>query len=320
MAKKYRHLTLHERERISVWRGRGFSIRDIARKLGRHHTSLCREINRNRGLHGYWANKANERAGNRERNGHKRSRLKSHAIRSEVERMLKKGWSPELAAGRLRLDHPELPGVCHEAIYQWIYKERRDLVGYLTRAHLKRRRRWKGSSRKIRIPERVSINKRPSRINKREQPGHWEADLVIGTGRAALEVAVERTSRLTRIGKSPSKTARDSRQCLERLLRPVPAKLRRSITYDNGSENVEHQLLNEALGMNSWFCEPYHSWEKGQVENTNGLIRRFIPKSTNLDDLSGDQIQKIEDWLNHRPKKVLNFRTPHEVFSVLWCT
>jgi IS30 family transposase len=234
--------------------------------------------------------------------------------------MLGKGWSPELIAGRLKKEHPQWPTISHEAIYQWIYSERRDLVGYLVRAHPKRRKRWKISSRKIRIPERVSIQKRPAYINQRREPGHWETDLLVGSGRAALQVTIERKSRLSRIEKIPNKTAVESRLALERVLRQVPGRLRESVTYDNGSENIEHQLLNEHIGTRSWFCEPYHSWEKGQVENTNGLIRHFVPKRSKLDDLPGDEIRRIENWLNNRPRKVLQFQTPNEVFNAWCCT
>ena len=126
---------------------------------------------------------------------------------------------------------------------------------------------------------------------------------------------MERTSRYTRIEKIPDKTAAASRTALERMWAPLPASLRRSVTYDNGVENVERLILNRRLGMRSWFCQPYHSWEKGQVENTNGLIRRFIPKRTNLDQLQDGKIRSIEKWLNERPKKVLNFKTPSEAFA-----
>lgn len=312
--KGYKHLTLHEREKIAVWRSSGLSFRDIGLKLDRHPSSLCREVNRN-SRPSYWPNKAHERALLRKQEGHKRRRLKDRAIRNEVELMLTKGWSPELIAGRLKRDHPQWDTVSHEAIYQWIYIERPDLVGYLLRAHPKRRHRWKTSQHKTRIPERVSIQNRPTHINERREPGHWEADLVVGSGSAALQVAVERSSRLTRIKKVRNKSAEASRKALYSLLSPVPAQLRRSITYDNGLENVEHNVLNKDLKTLSWFCEPYHSWEKGQVENTNGLIRRFIPKRSRLDDLSDDKIKMVEDWINDRPKKVLGFRTPNEVFA-----
>jgi transposase, IS30 family len=318
--KAYMHLKTHERDRIAVWRSRGLSLREIAKKIGRPASTISRELNRNRTRRGYWPHKAQKRALWRRHNAHKRARLKNHALRQEVEHMLNQKWSPELIAGRLKRTHPELPSITHEAIYQWIYTERPDLVGYLSRAQPTRTRRWKISVRKTRIPERVSIRERPAQVNDRTQPGHWETDLLMGSGRAAIQVTIERQSRYARLRKIPNKTAVQSRQALQEVLQSVPATLRRSITYDNGLENAEHQILNQVLGTQSWFCEPYHSWEKGQVENTNGLIRRHIPKRSNLDRLSDEEIQKVETWINERPKKVLEFRTPAEAFNDLCCT
>jgi len=315
------HLKTHERDRIAIWRSRGLSLRDIARKVGRHYSTLCRELHRNRGRKGsYWPHRAHERAIWRRQNTHKRIRLKSRVLRYEVEQMLTKGWSPELIAGRLGRTRPTLPSITHEAIYQWIYAERPDLIDYLTRAHPKRKRRWTLSTRKTRIPDRVSIRQRPAHINERTQPGHWETDLLVGSGKAAIQVTHERQSRYTRLRKIPNKSAPESRSALQAVLRPFPPALRRSITYDNGLENAEHQTLNHALGTRSWFCEPYHSWEKGQVENTNGLIRRHIPKRSNLDQLSDSDVQKVETWINERPKKVLQFQTPSEAFNAICCT
>lgn len=314
MNERYRHLGLEEREKIAVWRSAGMSLRDMAEKLGRSHSSLSRELNRNRSFHGYWPNRAQEKALERERGGHKRARLKDPLLRLEVERLLKKGWSPELICGRLALEHPNWPTLSHEAVYQWIYSERRDLVGHLLHAHAKRKRRWKNPTHKTRIPQRISIRERPESVSKRQEPGHWETDLLVGRGRAALQVSVERLSRYSRLSRLPNKTARQARGALRTTLRSLPPALRRSITYDNGSENAEHHKLNADLGLRSWFCEPYHSWEKGQVENTNGLIRRFIPKRSNLAEITPGQIAGIEAWLNNRPRKVLNFKTPSEVF------
>jgi len=318
--KAYMHLKAHERDRIAVWRSRGLSLRDIARKIGRPASTISRELNRNRGRKGYWPHRADARALWRRQNTHKRIRLKSRVLRDEVEKMLIKGWSPELTAGRLGRTRPELPSITHEAIYQWIYRDRPDLVGFLTRAHAKRKRRWKLSARKTRIPDRVSIRQRPASINDRTEPGHWETDLVVGSGKAAIQVTHERQSRYTRLKKIPNKSAQESRNALQGVLQLLPPAMRRSITYDNGPENTDHQMLNDVLGTQSWFCEPYHSWEKGQVENTNGLIRRHIPKRFNLDQLSDSDIQKVETWINERPKKVLQFQTPSEAFKSLCCT
>ena len=159
---------------------------------------------------------------------------------------------------------------------------------------------------------RVSIQNRPPEINERSEAGHWETDLVVGRGKSALQVLVERKSRMVKLQKIHRKTALASRLALSSLLQNVPAPLRRSITYDNGPENQEHDLLNERMQMLSYFCEPYHSWEKGTVENTNGLILRFFPKRTNFDTIAESEIQQVESWLNQRPRKCLNYKTPAE--------
>src|SRR5271156_4739678 len=173
--RSYSQLTLEERERIAVWKSRGLSLRDIAKKLGRCHGTLSRELNRNRNYN-YWPSAAHKRAKERLVTSHKRPRLKSRVMHYEIEQMLIKGWSPELIAGRIRTHRPDLPSVCPEAIYQWIYTDRPDLVGYLARTHRKRMKRWKAKQNKIRIPNRRSIEERPLAVNLRKEPGHWEAD------------------------------------------------------------------------------------------------------------------------------------------------
>jgi IS30 family transposase len=227
------------------------------------------------------------------------------------------GWSPEIISNHLKIN-PQFPSISQEAIYQWIYKEAPHLIDSLVRHHPKR---WKKGQRHRKrhhfIPQRVSIHERPKNINQRQEAGHWETDLLIGSGTSALQVTVERKSRLSRLKKIHHKTPAASRQALLDSLSAYPSAMRRSITYDNGFENREHHFLNQELGTRSYFCEPYHSWEKGTVENTNGLIRRFFPKRTNFDTLSEQQILEVESWLNNRPRKCLNFNTPLESFSNL---
>jgi IS30 family transposase len=242
------------------------------------------------------------------------------ALHQEVNRLLEYRWSPELIAGRLKQTRPELPPISHEAIYQWIYKHRPDLVAYLARAHPRRRRRWAALKHRVRIPRRIPVRERPDVASQRQEPGHWETDLIVGPGSSALQVLVERQSRYTRLELIPQRTASQSRAALTRLFQSIPGSLRRSITYDNGGENAEHLTLNEDFGLCSYFCEPYHSWEKGTVENTNGLIRRFISKKVQLDTLSLTRIVQLENWLNDRPRKILNYQTPREVFQDMCCT
>lgn len=301
---------------MAVLRSKGWKLRDIGKELGRNPGTLSRELSRNcpRGI--YLPHKAHERATQRHKEGHKHKRLKTYAIRHEVEQMLLKGWSPELIAGRLKLLGRK-PTISHEAIYQWIYTEAPYLAYYLTRAHKERfPKHHARNKRSMRIPERVSITERPAIIGSRKQAGHWEADLLVSRqSSVALEVCVERTSRLARLEKINDKSAPASRQALEKILRSYDSSLRLSITYDNGKENVEHNKLNRTIGTRSYFCEPYHSWEKGTVENTNGIIRRFLPKKTNLATIPQDRVQEIESWLNNRPRKCLGYRSSAEVFN-----
>ena len=312
----FKHLTKHERDRLAVFKGQGKSLREIGKVLGRPHTTLSRELKRNgrpRRRDGYLPHKAQERAVRRRHTTHARSRLMSHALRIEVERLLLKGWSPELTSGRLRKEGRFT--VSHEAIYQWIYQEAPHLIGALVRSNPRKYKRgFSKRRRRVRIPERVSIQERPLAVNSRKEPGHWESDLVVGSGPQALQVTAERTTRFTRLKRTHDKTARASSRALREVFSIVPSSLRKSVTYDNGSENAEHLTLRDALGIQSYFCEPYHSWEKGTVENTNGLIRRFLPKRTDLSTVSDQRIQEIEDWLNDRPRKCLGFQTPAEAF------
>lgn len=320
MPTTYQHLSGHERDVLAVLRSRGQSLRQIAAALHRAPSTLARELHRNappihRGY--YLAHKAHQRAETRNHLAHQRPRLKSARLRRYVATRLRAGWSPELLAGRWRRRHPECP-ISHEAIYQWVYAEARELVPCLVRAHRRRRYRGyvRGKHRRVSIPSRVSIRQRPAEVLRRRQVGHWETDTMISRASAvALQVTVERTARYTKLAALPRKGAAEMRVALTRRLRQYPRGLRRSLTYDNGSENTEHVQTNRALGSRSYFCEPYHSWERGTVENTIGLVRRFFPKRTDLAQLSTPQIQSVERWLNHRPRKCLGFQTPAEVFK-----
>jgi transposase, IS30 family len=319
MKKTYKHLTTEERDQLAVLHSRGLNLRDIGARLGRSPSTLSRELCRNRSRrNSYLPHKAQSRAEHRHREGHKRMRLKSRVLRYEVEQHLMKGWTPELIAGHFRKFRHELPSISTEAIYQWIYREAPHLIGCLPRAHKQRYPKQKGRKmRKTKIPHRVPIEQRPASANTRQEPGHWESDLMVGRGRVALQNTVERTSRCVRLRRVAQKSAASCRKALESVLAPLPRDMRRSVTYDNGTENTEHLLLNAAIQTCSYFCEPYHSWEKGTVENRNALVRRFFPKRSNFDMIQDDAIQVAEDWINNRPMKCLGFKTPNQVFASL---
>lgn len=321
MEKAYRQLNLEEREKIGLLKAAGHGPSEIGRILGRDRKTIERELKRNAAPinQGYYlAHKAEARAKTRKQMAGQREWLKGEDLQQHVEEGLKQGWSPELISGRLK-QQGDSKTVSHESIYQWVYEKRPDLIGYLPRRHKKRHK--KGHSRKHRkshIPNRISLTERPEGANLREEFGHWEADAMVSrASKVAEQVLVERKSRYLKLTRVERKTAPLTRAAINRRLAQHPPLARLSITYDNGSENTEHELVNEVLGTKSYFCAPYRSWEKGTVENTIGLVRRYIPKRTNLAKLTRENLRFIENRLNNRPRKCLGFQTPTEVFKKL---
>jgi len=322
MSRQYTQLTSEERDVIAVLWAQGKGSSDIARIVGRHKSTISRELKRNKApvYNVYLSHRAHERAEKRKKHAAHRPRLKDEVIMAYVIEKLHLDLSPEQIAGRISRDIPGC-SISHEAIYQFIYDrdtiKHMDLRPCLLRRHRKRLER--GHSRKHQkshIPERLSITERPASVNDRREPGHWEVDTMVSRQSApSLGVTLERLSRKTHIAKLAAKTAKELRLALNRRLSRHPDHMRKTITYDNGPENVEHVLVNKALGTQSYFCEPYHSWEKGSVENAIGLIRRYLPKGTDFATITKEQIKQIEDALNNRPRKVLNYRTPNEVFN-----
>jgi len=321
----YKHLSSEERDKIAYLRAQDKSISDIAEIIGRNKATISREIKRNRSpiYDVYLANKAHERALKRKHESVQRQRIRNPLVRSYIMKKLKLKWSPELISGRLALLYPEDPElrISHEAIYQLIYdkstRTELNLVPYLARAHKRRRLRTHSHRHKnLHIPQRVSIKERPPEVQTRIQPGHWEADTLISrNSKAALAVALERTTRYLHLAKLPAKTSQSLRSALTRRLSRYPQALLRSITYDNGCENVEHEYINKVLGTQSYFCEPFHSWEKASIENAIGLIRRFFPKKTDFDLITKEQVKRVETLLNTRPRKCLNYQTPNEALG-----
>lgn len=322
MGKRYQELTLEERERIAVLKGFGKSIREIAQDLGRNHSTVSREIRRNSCVVAkrrcYLVHRAEMRTRRRKMLRGKRERLKDPRIRDYVREKLQLHWSPEQIAGRIRLDHLGLT-ISHEAIYQYVYEEAWELFHYLPRKHKRRRLRFNyRKPRGLVIPSRVFIGERPERINQRLVLGHWEADSAVSrTSSVALHVLLERKSRLVKITKILRNTSDCIRDTITRKLFPLSPSSRLSITYDNGVENGKHLEVNRELKTQSFFCNPYHSWEKGSVENAIGLVRRFLPKKTDFERIPSLEISQIENLINNRPRKCLNYKTPKEVFKSL---
>ncbi len=322
LTRVYHQLSLEERDHIATYRAQRLPLSEIARRLHRNKSSISRELRRNKApiYDAYGACRAQREAQKRKRDAARRPRLKNARIRAYVKRHLRVGWSPEQIAGRLHQQHPKL-SICVESIYRYIYDYRtrcqENFVPYLVRAHKRRQvRGHRHTHRDLHIPERISIIHRPGHVNARRHIGHWESDTVIARhSHAALSVTVERKTRFTKILRLQRRTARDLRVGLTRSLSQYPRHIRRTITYDNGPENVEHMIVNKVLGTRSYFCEPFHSWQKATVENTIGIIRRTFPKKTNFDKVTSAQIKRLERRLNNRPRKVLHYRTPKEAFT-----
>ena len=316
----FKQLGFDERVRLGLLLGAGLGVRAMARELGRAPSTILRELRRNfpPGRAGdHLARNADAKAIERRHMPRVPSKLSDPLIAHYVREKLHQNCSPEIIAGRIKID---LPGhsVSYESIYYHVYHKERDLIACLPQA--RKQRRPRKNLRKHRgapIPNRISISERPDVANLRIKPGHWEIDTMCSShkGKAALLVLIDRQSRFTRIQKLPSKTSIEVERSLASILAPLPKALRQTLTFDNGAENSRHEYVNQTLKTTSYFCEPFHSWEKGSVENDIGLIRRFVPSGQNLDSISAECFQDIEHWLNARPRKCLNFATPNEIFQ-----
>jgi IS30 family transposase len=251
-----------------------------------------------------------------------------------VAGLLRAGWSPLQIAGRLRRmdndQHPEaalLHGsgtVCHETIYTALYalprgELRRELLSALRQGRQNRRPRSRGADRRQGfVTEEIRIAARPEEVLGRLVPGHWEGDLIKGAAnRSAVGTLVERTSRLVLLARMDGLDAETTRCGFERSFENVPEPLRKSLTYDRGTEMARHAQLTENTGIKVWFCDPYSPWQRPSNENANGLIRQYLPKGTDLSPFTQNQLNEIAERLNNRPRKVLDFETPNEVFARL---
>jgi len=310
---KYTHLTTQERLTIYQEIQEGRSLASIARDLGRNKSTLSRELSRNGTGLGYLPDLAQRRYRQRRRACRPKPKLGERALRRYVVLSLERGWSPEVIAGRLNRDHGE-PLVSHETIYRFIYLSplgrQEKLWEYLRRGKKHRTQRHGRQAQKTLIPNRVFIDQRPVEAQERSQTGHWETDSLLYPHGQALNVLVDRMSRFALVTKLQDKTAQATTRVLCQRLVSLPA---RTITADNGSEHTNHSLVSQQLGIPFFFCHAYHSWEKGTVEQTNGLLRRYLPRRTDLRNLTQEELDQIAEELNQRPRKCLQFLTPKEV-------
>ena len=314
-------LTIHARERILVGIGQGDSLSGIARDLGRSPSTVTREVNANGGREHYSAWRAHERARQQARRP-KPCKLRRGKLLTEVTRRL---WSPEEIARRLPLDHPNDPEmrVSHETIYQSLFVQgrgelRRELARCLRSGRTVRRPQGR-TERRGRLPGMVMISERPAEVDDRAVPGHWEGDLILGTNsRSAVGTLVERTSRLVLLLHLEGARSADAVDAaMRKAIATLPAELRRSITWDQGAEMANHASFTVATGIPIYFCDPHSPWQRGSNENTNGLLRQYMPKSTDLTEFTATDLRRIQRSMNGRPRKTLGYMTPLEKFAEL---
>ena len=311
----YSHLTEAERYQISALLKTNCSKTEIANILNRHKSTVIREIKRNTGLRGYRPKQANEFAVKRKSDNANKI---TDFCWAYVTYLLKKKFSPEQINGRLKLDGWDgVPSI--ERIYQFIYANKENKASLLKhlRCQKQRRKRYNsGQTRRGKISNRVDIDKRPMVANNRSRLGDYEGDTIIGSKhRGALLTLVDRKSLEVKIKPLNRKLATDvSQACIEKL----KDEITHTLTLDNGLEFAKHEMISDTIGINIYFAKPYHSWERGTNENTNGLIRQYFPKNKTLDQLSENEVQAVEDALNNRPRKKLGFLTPLEVKSRIW--
>lgn len=319
----YGHITSFERGQIELLLNQGKSNAHIADVLGRALSSICREVARNSTKDGYRAQVAQARYKQRRKACRPKHRLDHKPLREYViSKIRDEEWTPELVAGRLEHDHPDDPRmrVCHEALYQSIYNNTHNLhylIESLPQRRPKRRKRGQGKSRRgPRIPNRVSITQRPAAVEDREQVGHWEGDTIVGKNQDGFIVTlVERHSRLLHAQKTETKRAPEVRQAVIETLLDRPVSWVKTITFDNGTEFFQHEIMARHLGVLVYFAQPYSAFQRGTNEQTNGLIRRYLPKGTPFKDLTQRRLNHIVEQINDRPRKCLGYRTPNEVFQ-----
>jgi IS30 family transposase len=317
MGKHYRQLGLEERCTIARLREDGRSIRQIAAALDRPPSTISRELSRNRGSKiGYKPGYAQQQSQARRWCGMRLER--NAALCDEVLGRLAAGWSPEQVVGRMELETGRRP-ISHESIYRFIDAQIRRTKDYRWRHYLPRaksKRGWRrkpGGSPASLIKQRTPISERPAAAEDRLTPGHWEADFMLFAqyGQNIL-VAHERATRVTLLAQPRDRKARRTRRSLARLIGPWPEAMRVTLTFDNGTEFAEHYDLKDQLGIQTFFCDPHSPWQKGGVENAIGRLRRYLPRKTNLDDITPKQLIAVTNRYNNTPRKCLDFKTPAE--------
>lgn len=310
----YLHLSLDERHYIEIEKKNGVSINMISKSLNRGQSTISRELKRNTGQKGYRYTQANNLALQRHRDKPKSIKL-TDEMTATIDGYLEKDWSPEKIAGRLKRDG--IIKLHHETIYQYILTDKANggkLYLLLRHQNKPYRKRYGSARNRTGIPDRVDIDKRPAIANNRKRIGDWEADTIIGKNhKGAIVTLDERKTKLRLAAPLKGKLAAPLTDKVIKTLKPIK-KFIHTMTFDNGKEFAQHSKIAQALGCDTYFAKPYHSWERGQNENANGLLRQYFPKAMELVDVSIKQVIVAVNKLNSRPRKCLGFKTPYEAF------
>jgi len=317
-------LTLAEREEISLGIAQQHSLRSIASLLSRSPSTISREVRRNGGYDGYRAAQADTRAW-KQAHRPKACKLERYpALRHNVVVKLKRNWSPEQIAGWLKRTYPgsECDQVSHETIYRSLYIQARGVLKKELQQHLRSKRAIRRSQhagvsgdRRGDIKDAISINERPASVEDRAVPGHWEGDLISGSGNSHIATLVERHTRYVMLAKVADKSTKAVVSALIKQAHKLPTELYKSLTWDRGKELADHKRFTLATDIDVYFCDPQSPWQRGSNENTNGLLRQHFPKGTDLSVHSQAHLNRVARQLNERPRKTLEFETPAERFN-----
>jgi IS30 family transposase len=321
---KYQQLQPEDRMTIASMTQQGCGVRAMAHALGRSASTISREISRNSGVVLYGSHTAQLQCVARRRAGRAETKLDVRGVRwSVVVEFLKAKWSPQQIASTLAFVFPDDPDlqVSHETIYTAIYAQprgelRRQLIACLRHGRSTRMPRTRGVDRRGQIPDMVSIHVRPPEVDDRIMPGHWEGDFIKGAGnKSSVGVLVERSSRLVLLAKMDDATAASALAGFSQKLNSIAEPMRQSLTYDQGKELTRHKDLTARTGVAVYFCDPHSPWQRGTCENTNGLLRQYLPKGMDLSVYSQEQLDAIADSLNTRPRATHGFQSPLVVFA-----
>lgn len=323
MSRNYRRLCYQDRIGIYYLLEQGLSQRAIARALKFSPSTISRELQRNKSGKLYFPNTAQRKTRNR---CFKQARKldKFPHLKQAIFTALRKQWSPEQISAYLKRHYTEIwMRVAAETIYTYLYvlprgALRKELLSHFRQFRTMRRKRGNGHAAHGPIPDLISIHERPAEVADRTVPGHWEGDLILGKDHnSALGTLVERTTRTTLLIPLKDKDAVSVRQAFARRIKSLPKQMKLSMTYDRGGEMAQHKLFTKETQMKVYFADPQSPWQRGTNENTNGLIRQYFPKGTDFHAVSPKEISKVQDLLNGRPRKVLNWQSPYESMNQL---